>query len=94
MNIIEEFQNLNPETKLFSHMFNVSYKELIIELISIERNRRQSAKIIDICHNSAKYFKNNHNINTKQEYINFCNDISFYNRDTLDNVANKLFNNA
>lgn len=36
------------------------YKELIIELISIERNRNQFAKIIDICHNTAIYFKNNH----------------------------------
>ena len=37
-----------------------TYKELIIELISIERNRRQFTKIIDICHNTAKYFKINH----------------------------------
>ena len=36
------------------------YKELIIELISIERNRYQFINIIDVFHNTATYFKSNH----------------------------------
>ncbi|GAA4038945.1 hypothetical protein GCM10022386_25930 [Flavobacterium cheonhonense] len=31
MNIIEKFQNINPEMNIFSHMFNISYNDLIIE---------------------------------------------------------------
>jgi tetratricopeptide (TPR) repeat protein len=55
--IIEIYNQLEYAKREYNYD---TYKELIIELISIERNRRQSTKIIDICHNTAKYFKNNH----------------------------------
>ena len=52
---------INNELEYAKREFNYDrYKELIIELISIERNRQQSTKIINICQNTAVYFKNNH----------------------------------
>ncbi len=56
------------------------YKELIIELISIEKNRQQFTKIIDICHNTAVYFKNNHRYDLS---------IIFYNN-LIDEYRNRL----
>jgi hypothetical protein len=73
-------------------------RELNLLQHTIHRLEKRTKKIciVLVVSNDAvdfwkQYFKNNHNINTKQEYINFCYDISFYNRDTLDNVATKLF---
>lgn len=46
------------------------YKELIIELISIERTRYNFTKIIDIFYHTATYFKNNHRYDLCVVFLN------------------------
>lgn len=56
-NILQIKNNLEFAKKNYNHDL---YKDIIIELISIEKNQYQFYKIIDIYYNTAIYFKNNH----------------------------------
>jgi len=60
------------------------YKDIIIELISIEKNQYQFYKIIDIYYNTAIYFKNNHRYDLS--VIFYTNLIEEYNNRNLSNV--------
>ena len=59
-----------------------TYKELIIELIAIERTRYRFKDIIDIFYNTAKYFKNNHRYDLSVIFYN--NLIEEYRTRTLN----------
>ena len=57
----QKILQINNELEYAKKEYNYDmYKELIIELISIERTRYKFTKIIDIFYNTAIYFKNNH----------------------------------
>lgn len=57
----QKILQINNELEYAKKEYNYDmYKELIIELISIERNRYRFINIIDIFYNTATYFKNNH----------------------------------
>lgn len=59
-----------------------TYKELIIELIAIERTRYRFKDIVDIFYNTAKYFKNNHRYDLSVIFYN--NLIEEYRTNTVN----------